>query len=1360
MPHRPILWLLFLLLASSLVAARPLPPERIPEPLKPWADWILWQQEDRACPGIDGNPEERRCVWPTRLRLDLDDRGGRFTLAVRVYAEHWAALPGDETHWPEDVRSDGQPTLLANQDGRPGVRLAPGLHTLTGRFAWDRLPENLSLPDHTAVIELGVGGKPVPIPALNSQGQLWIHDDGTQPAGAPEATDTLALQVYRHITDGVPVRVTTRLNLDVAGRAREILLQGALPENAIPLRLVSDLPARLEPDGRLRVQVRPGHWAIDVTARFPGEVTALQLPANPDPWPHEEIWAYEAAPQVRLVEIEGIPSVDPRQTRLPEEWKGLPAYRLQAGDTLAFRQIRRGDPEPEPDSLTLHRRLWLDFDGGGYTISDRIGGRMTHEWRLNARPGLQLGRVSLDGEPQSITRDETTGGIGLEIRRGALNLSADSRQGGTRRFPATGWDQDFRQVNAELNLPPGWRLFTTTGVDEAPGTWTAAWTLLDLFVVLISALAVARLWSWPAAGFALAALLLLWQEPGAPRYVWLNLLAATALLRVLPAGRAATVVRWYRGLALLALVWIAVPFMVDQVRLGLYPQLQQPWIAMPQPAGTPEPLEEKAAEMAPEAEMPASADAYRRALPAKPPASLPATPATAPPSRLRDIDPNALTQTGPGLPEWQWTRIALQWNGPVLRSQDIGLVLLSPAVNLGLNLLRVILLLGLAWLLVGGKKVLPGFRPPRGMPLLLIPLLLFPPETKAADFPSPEMLEELRARLLAPPDCQPRCADIARLRLDTGPTELRETLEIHVQARTGVPLPARLGQWLPSRAEVDGRPADGLFRDDEGSFWLVLEPGRHVVVLAGPLPPRDQVQLPLPLRPHRVEAGGSAWRVEGIRDNGVPDVQLQLIRTAQDPQPDRLPGLEARPLPPFLAVERTLRLGLDWRVETTVRRLSPADSPVTVDISLLPGESVVTGGLHVRDGKLAVNFLPGQTELGWQSVLEKQPALTLKAPDTTDWTEIWRADVSPVWHMVSEGVVVVHHADPEGRWFPEWRPWPGETVTLRLTRPAGVPGNTLTLERSELRLGPGERATDATLTLSFRSSQGGRHELKLPENVVLQSVSLDGRLQPIRPQGRTVSLPTHPGTETATLVWRGEAGIGPWLKAPEVDLGVPSVNASTHIELGRDRWVLLLGGPALGPAVLFWGVLAVILLLAFALGRLPLSPLKPWQWALLGIGLSQVPVFAGIVVTGWLLALAWRARAGRGLDDSRFNALQIGLALLTLVALLLLLQAVRQGLLGLPSMQIAGYGSDAYHLNWYQDRSGPALPRPWIVSVPLWVYRALMLAWALWLAYSLLDWLRWGWGAYSADGLWRVWKKRVKANEADAGTTADPDNAG
>ncbi|MCP4993987.1 MAG: hypothetical protein GY934_09420, partial [Gammaproteobacteria bacterium] len=81
--------------------------------------------------------------------------------------------------------------------------------------------------------------------------------------------------------------------------------------------------------------------------------------------------------------------------------------------------------------------------------------------------------------------------------------------------------------------------------------------------------------------------------------------------------------------------------------------------------------------------------------------------------------------------------------------------------------------------------------------------------------------------------------------------------------------------------------------------------------------------------------------------------------------------------------------------------------------------------------------------------------------------------------------------------------------------------------------------------------------------------------------------------------------------------------------------------------------------------------------------------------------------------------------------------AVQQGLLGLPSMQVVGYGSSGHQLNWYQDRVGATYPQALILSVPLLIYRILMLLWALWLAFSLLKWLSWGWQAFARGCLWR-----------------------
>jgi hypothetical protein len=209
-----------------------------------------------------------------------------------------------------------------------------------------------------------------------------------------------------------------------------------------------------------------------------------------------------------------------------------------------------------------------------------------------------------------------------------------------------------------------------------------------------------------------------------------------------------------------------------------------------------------------------------------------------------------------------------------------------------------------------------------------------------------------------------------------------------------------------------------------------------------------------------------------------------------------------------------------------------------------------------------------------------------------------------------------------------------------------------------------------------------------------------------------------------------------------LDLGAPAVNLNASIALPADRWVLFVTGPRLGPVVLFWSLLPVLVGLALALGRTRLTPLRALDWLLLGIGLALAQLWVALLVVGWLLALGWRRRLDPGGPSWRYNLTQTILVLLTMAALTGLVAAVSQGLLGRPEMQILGSGSHGGLLNWYQDRGGPGLPEVVVVSLPIWVYRALMLAWALWLALRLLDWLRWGWDAFSHPVLWREARPR------------------
>jgi hypothetical protein len=221
-------------------------------------------------------------------------------------------------------------------------------------------------------------------------------------------------------------------------------------------------------------------------------------------------------------------------------------------------------------------------------------------------------------------------------------------------------------------------------------------------------------------------------------------------------------------------------------------------------------------------------------------------------------------------------------------------------------------------------------------------------------------------------------------------------------------------------------------------------------------------------------------------------------------------------------------------------------------------------------------------------------------------------------------------------------------------------------------------------------------------------------------------------------------------KAPEVRIGDPgqrAVNADVAFRMPQDRWVLWAGGPGLGPAVLFWSYLLVVVLAAAALGRTDWTPLKTRHWLLLGLGLTQIDPLAAIMIVGWLLALGMRERKDPIQAPFAFDLSQLLLVLWTLAAMAGLYYSIKEGLLGIPRMQIAGNGSSDFFFRWTQDRIIAAMPRPWVLSLPMLVFRLLMLAWALWLALSLLKWLSWGWRCFGQGGMWRkiTWRKKKAA---------------
>jgi hypothetical protein len=441
-------------------------------------------------------------------------------------------------------------------------------------------------------------------------------------------------------------------------------------------------------------------------------------------------------------------------------------------------------------------------------------------------------------------------------------------------------------------------------------------------------------------------------------------------------------------------------------------------------------------------------------------------------------------------------------------------------------------------------------------------------------------------------------------------------------------------------------------------------------------------------------------------------------------------------------VIRDFRLDLDWSVATTLERIAPTSAALTVAVPLVSGESVLTEGLNVRpDGTALVGLAVGQDSRTWSSSLARADNLRVSLPAGIARTEVWRLVVSPQWRVSFNGLPATLPENPNSDpWVFEYRPREGETLELGVTRPQALGGATLAIDQAQQSISLGRRSSEGELLLKYRSTQGGRQPIAFPKAANVTRVTLDGESVPIRPENGELSLPVRPGEHMVSVGWRTSEGESFRARPDAIDLHSPSSNVTTRVLLPADRWPLFAVGRGVGPAFLYWGELLVFLVIAILLGRLDHSPIGVTEWLLLGLGLSTLSWSVLVLVAAWLFVMRWREHANlASMSRSRFNLLQIALAMLVAFAVTsLVFSGVRYGLLSSPDMGVTGPGSSDDTFTWFVDRASSALPQPVVYSVPMWVYRAVMFAWALWIALALTRWLRLSWRAWTAGGFWRA----------------------
>jgi hypothetical protein len=514
--------LILVMLASTTFAQAPAPEVAVPPALKDWRPWVLKDLDYRACPFLAGHSPNGAadfvCAWPGRLTLASGADGATFSVHWRVEAPGWVPLPGDVEHWPQQVSVNAQRQPVLAVGDEPALWLAPGSYEVSGRIPWHERPQTLAVPTSIGLIALSVDGKAI-APIQRDGAQITLGRSATT---APEA-DNIEIRIYRKLTDDVPAHLTTQLLIGVSGQAREEILGPVLPEGFAPLSLEGEWPTRLDGDGRLHVQVQPGSETLTLEARALAPLQSLTVHVPAAPWPKQEIWSYEAQPHLRMTAVSSTVQVDPRQAEVPQDWQTLPAFALADGAKLALEERSRGLAADEANRLTLRRNLWLDFSGAGWYARDHVRGSMAQGWRFDVAAPFTLEQATARnshydnaGEPLLITRGAKDELSGVEWRTPNVDLAADVRVAAPASMPVAGWQQTF-----------------------------------------------------------VAYLLLGYQEADRPLWTLLAALGLALITRALPAGKLERAVQTLRRIALVVLVLWTLPFVAEQVRDALYPQLEE-----------------------------------------------------------------------------------------------------------------------------------------------------------------------------------------------------------------------------------------------------------------------------------------------------------------------------------------------------------------------------------------------------------------------------------------------------------------------------------------------------------------------------------------------------------------------------------------------------------------------------------------------------------------------------------------------------------------------------------------------------------------------------------------------------------------
>jgi len=261
---------------------------------------------------------------------------------------------------------------------------------------------------------------------------------------------------------------------------------------------------------------------------------------------------------------------------------------------------------------------------------------------------------------------------------------------------------------------------------------------------------------------------------------------------------------------------------------------------------------------------------------------------------------------------------------------------------------------------------------------------------------------------------------------------------------------------------VDAKDALSAVRSGDGFLHVRVPAGVHQVELSGPVPRSQAFTLALGTAPHHVTAEHKGYLIDGLRDDGRAEGSLSLRREVDQTAEEQE---AAQGLVQWFEVRRELDLGIRFRIQTTVTRLGPATESALLRVPLLTGESVNEADLVSDPTGVIVELPRGENTRAFSSGMPPTPELKLTAarPAGTGSniappiSEVWVVAPSVLYRPSFEGIAPITLVSVGGTFQPEYRPFPGETLTIRTARLSGAEVGSVTTDSAQPTFTPGSR---------------------------------------------------------------------------------------------------------------------------------------------------------------------------------------------------------------------------------------------------------------------------------------------------------------